>query len=457
MTTLYPTSLQDLDATRGSNNDKLSSPNHVTHHTTEDDTIEALQTKVGIDGSAVTTTHDYKLSGVTGSDKAVSKTGTEVLTNKTLSTGSKVLVGSDATGDIYYNGGSGVITRKGIGADGKILKVVSGLPSWETETVTVDASTTVKGIVEAATSSEVSAGTATGGTGAVLVVTPDALAASNYPKSVDIQSFTTAGSTSWTKPTGAKLVEVYMVAGGGGGGSGGAYSGGPNGGGGGGGGGSFAYKKFNASSLGSTENLTVGTGGNGGASVSANTQGNDGNNGTDSTFGTIQLLVTKGGTKGTKGTLNGVGSQNNGGAGGVVANGDIVAAGGTGGQGGYTSNSGDAGTDTAGLQSPRGGGGGAGSSNGANFATNTNGVGGAFITNYVLAGGAIATIGNSGINFFYGGTGGGGSSSANSGLLTGGAGIYGSGAGGGGASINTVASGAGGKGGDGFIIIISYF
>lgn len=43
-----------------------------------------IESKIGIDGSAVTTSHDYKLSGVTGTDKAVSKTGTETLTNKTL-------------------------------------------------------------------------------------------------------------------------------------------------------------------------------------------------------------------------------------------------------------------------------------------------------------------------------------------------------------------------------------
>lgn len=43
-----------------------------------------------------------------------------------------------------------------------------------------NASTTVKGIVEAATSAEVTAGTATGSTGAVLAVTPDALAAASY-------------------------------------------------------------------------------------------------------------------------------------------------------------------------------------------------------------------------------------------------------------------------------------
>lgn len=46
--------------------------------------INAIGAKVGIDSSAVTTSHDYKLSGVTGTDKAVSKTGIETLTNKTL-------------------------------------------------------------------------------------------------------------------------------------------------------------------------------------------------------------------------------------------------------------------------------------------------------------------------------------------------------------------------------------
>ncbi len=50
------------------------------------DAVEALEAKVGANSSAVTTSHDYKLSGITGSDKAVSKTGTETLTNKTFTT-----------------------------------------------------------------------------------------------------------------------------------------------------------------------------------------------------------------------------------------------------------------------------------------------------------------------------------------------------------------------------------
>ena len=48
--------------------------------------VNNLEAKVGVDSSAVTTSHDYKLSEVTGTDKAVGKTATQTLTNKTLTT-----------------------------------------------------------------------------------------------------------------------------------------------------------------------------------------------------------------------------------------------------------------------------------------------------------------------------------------------------------------------------------
>lgn len=46
--------------------------------------LRAALTKIGVNSSAVTTSHDYKLSTITGTDKAVSKTGTETLTNKCI-------------------------------------------------------------------------------------------------------------------------------------------------------------------------------------------------------------------------------------------------------------------------------------------------------------------------------------------------------------------------------------
>ena len=187
----FPTTLQDLDATRATAGQKQNNPNHITHHALEDSTIEALQAKVGVNGSTVITTHDYKLSGVTGTDKAASKTGTETLTNKTLTsptlttptiTSPALTVGSDATGDLYYRAAGGFTRLAAIA--GKILKIVDGIPAWVDEAVAALASLTVAGNVEIATTAEISAGTATGGSGAVLVVPADAVgnAASKIPQ-----------------------------------------------------------------------------------------------------------------------------------------------------------------------------------------------------------------------------------------------------------------------------------
>lgn len=56
--------------------------------------IAAIAAKLGVDSSAVTTSHDYKLSAVTGSDKAASKAGTETLTNKTITLGANTVSGT---------------------------------------------------------------------------------------------------------------------------------------------------------------------------------------------------------------------------------------------------------------------------------------------------------------------------------------------------------------------------
>ena len=182
MATSFPTSLQDLDATRGTTGQTLASPNHITHHALEDDTLEALQAKVGADSSVVTTSHDYKLSGVTGTDKAVSKTGTETLTNKTLTTPAittpTFTLGSDATGDVWYRHSDGTMKRLAIGSAAQVLNVTGGVPAWRDETAVINANTTTKGVTELATAAEITAGTATGATGAGLAISPDQLALS---------------------------------------------------------------------------------------------------------------------------------------------------------------------------------------------------------------------------------------------------------------------------------------
>ena len=78
----FPTSLDTLTNPVGT--DQLTSPDHAGQHSNVNDAVEALEAKVGADSSAVTTSHDYKLSEVTSTDKAVGKTATQTLTNKTL-------------------------------------------------------------------------------------------------------------------------------------------------------------------------------------------------------------------------------------------------------------------------------------------------------------------------------------------------------------------------------------
>lgn len=94
MSTSFPTGLDSFTNPVAGTTEGVSSRvsqsiggrTHAQMHADVNDAIEVIQTKIGVNGSAVTTTHDYKLSGVTGTDKAVSLTGTEVLTNKTLTT-----------------------------------------------------------------------------------------------------------------------------------------------------------------------------------------------------------------------------------------------------------------------------------------------------------------------------------------------------------------------------------
>lgn len=75
MSTNYPTGLDTL--TNPTATDAVATVSHSSQHANANDAIEALQTKVGIDGSAVTTSHDYKLSSVTSTAKAVSTQGTQ--------------------------------------------------------------------------------------------------------------------------------------------------------------------------------------------------------------------------------------------------------------------------------------------------------------------------------------------------------------------------------------------
>lgn len=91
----FPTALETLAVNKAATT-AVGPTDHPQHHNDLARIVNALQTKVGIDSSAVTTTHDYKLSEVTSTDKAVGKTATQTLTNKTLT--SPVITNKSSTG-----------------------------------------------------------------------------------------------------------------------------------------------------------------------------------------------------------------------------------------------------------------------------------------------------------------------------------------------------------------------
>ena len=100
----------------------------------------------------------------------------------------------------------------------------------------------------------------------------------------DVQIFAAGpGTYTWTKPTSAQLVDVWVFSPGGGGGSGGAgtsiYGGG------GGASGAMFWGTFFGSALNATETVVLGFGGTGGLGVAGNTNGNPGSDATETSFG----------------------------------------------------------------------------------------------------------------------------------------------------------------------------
>lgn len=298
-----------------------------------------------------------------------------------------------------------------------------------------------------------------------------AVAAGAY--AVDIQSFTTAGSHTWTKPAGKTF---YKIIGRGGGGSGGGgatnTSGVPHSGGAGGGGGGCREIVGLLSELGATETVTIPAAALGGAGgVGAAQNGSDGNNGGNATFGS--LFTFYGGGGGRRGSnsnvaaaggggagaasAGGLGGTLSGAAGGPVAgnsasdavggsggrgnlNGGASAEWGGGGGGGHPSTATALGADTySGGTSVHGGGGG-----GCGGATNASGA-----ALLAAAGGGAGIFVESGTVGPLGGGGAGGASGGNPGSAGAAGNMHRGGAGGGGGGANVAADGVGGTGGAG--------
>lgn len=108
MATSFPTGLDAL--TNPTSADGLNSPDHAGQHANANDAIEALEAKVGVNGSAVTTSLDYKITNINASNLAsgtvpsarVSGAYTGITTVGTLSS---LTVNGIAT-SIYYRQGT---------------------------------------------------------------------------------------------------------------------------------------------------------------------------------------------------------------------------------------------------------------------------------------------------------------------------------------------------------------
>jgi hypothetical protein len=286
--------------------------------------------------------------------------------------------------------------------------------------------------------------------------------------SADIQEFTSSGTSTWTKPAGAKMVYVLLYGGGGGGGSGRKRS--SSGlataaaGGGAGGAGGRTELWIPASALGSTVTVTVGAGGTGGAANTTNdTNGIAGSGQTNSSFGSFALA--RAGSSGSGGsTSTGSGASSGGGLAETTSSSSLYTSdggsgstiiGSNGSRGGYKSGGGAGGGGfTASSTTERSGGtGGLGGSLFDTSTTSTTGGGTAGNTSGAPNGGPGAAASS----YFVGGSGGGGGASSGTTAGNGGAGGYPAGGGGGGGAGYTVNSGAGGNGGNGYVRVVTFF
>jgi len=323
-----------------------------------------------------------------------------------------------------------------------------------------------------------------------------------FSQDIDVQTFTTTGAGTWTKPTWftPRMVRVVAVGAGGGGGGGGSNTGAVvRCGGAGGGGGAMVDQWFLAADLGATESVSVGAGGTSGGAGASGGSGSAGGVGGQSTFGTTNMVQAGGGGGGAGGANSAAvgGGGGGGGMGASAASGTTTGGAGTasvvysiktltdgsagcdgsiGAGGGAAIGVGGAGggghtnvpaNDAGGSAIKGGGGGGCGggatvtpalvnAASGGNSGINSWLVGGAAGTS-----GAAPTVGSPGANGSSkcagsGGGGGGATITANTaGRAGGNGGAPGGGGGGGGVGANTGVGGAGGVGGNGQVWVYS--
>jgi hypothetical protein len=111
MTTSFPSGLDSF--TNPSSGDTLASPDHAAQHADVNDAVEALQAKVGVDGSAVTTSLDYRVSNV--------EVGKRFLGRAVISTSGTYSLSSLVSSDVLNAASSvKVIAAGGGGGSGRV-------------------------------------------------------------------------------------------------------------------------------------------------------------------------------------------------------------------------------------------------------------------------------------------------------------------------------------------------
>jgi len=135
----FPTSLDSLSNPSPTDSLNDGSVPHATQHSDTNDAVEALEAKVGANSSGVTTSHDYKLSAVTGSQKAVSTGGAQTVAGlKTFSDGIETdTIAEDSAG-------------AGVTIDGLLIKDGAVVGDISTDTISEEnsgAGVTVDGVL----------------------------------------------------------------------------------------------------------------------------------------------------------------------------------------------------------------------------------------------------------------------------------------------------------------------
>lgn len=115
MATNFPSSLDSL--TNPTSSDGLNSPDHAGQHANANDAIEALEAKVGVNGSAVTTSLDYKVTVLSPPGMIVQYAGSSAPTGWLLCDGSSV------SAITYANLYAAIGTTYGAGSGGATFNV----------------------------------------------------------------------------------------------------------------------------------------------------------------------------------------------------------------------------------------------------------------------------------------------------------------------------------------------